>query len=210
MHDHDDDSPHCTSCRRRLRPEETGWYGCGICITATDAQLAELPTLYAQLPDALHPGAGSDASRVSGSRSAPLPLRLEPLSLSARGGIVTILQDWLITWHEHLGWNHPRWQGDLQQQCNQVVRNLRTNLAWAAAEFDAFADFADEVRHQVAACRAVVTGERPGRAVTLACPCGQRLSITLDTPGRRCNGCGTQYGWTELRSLPLAERHTAA
>lgn len=210
MHDLDS-TPTCTSCGRGLYDHELGHYGCGVCLRRTDTTLAELAGdngLYARLADVLAPGAGDHGPAVSGSRHAPLPLRLAPLSLSARGGVVTILQTWQIDLHEHLGWTHPRWTGGLQQQLDQTVHALRNNLAWMAAEHPAWSEFVDEVRQTTGACRAQVTGETPARRVTVACPCGAPLRITLDTPGRRC-GCGQQYGWAELRQLPLAERAAA-
>ncbi|MBQ1164756.1 hypothetical protein KBZ21_43025, partial [Streptomyces sp. A73] len=59
------------------------------------------------------------------------------------------------------------------------------------------------------ACRAQVSGEPPARRVTVVCSlCDATMRITLDTPGRTC-ACGHQYGWAELRQLPLAERTAA-
>jgi len=206
------DAPRCTACGRNLYADELGGFGCRLCVERCDQLLGELAGpggLYSRLSGALMPGAGSEDGRVTGSRTAPLPLRIEPLSLMARGGVVTILQTWLIDWHEVLGWGFPRWEGDLQRQLDQVVGRLRGNLPWAASSHPAFDEFAGEVRQITGACRAQVTGERPERRITLTCPCGAALRVTLSTDGRRCTGCGAQYGWAELRDLPLAERTAA-
>ncbi|MEH0627774.1 hypothetical protein [Streptomyces stelliscabiei] len=146
---------------------------------------------------------------MSVSRTAPLPLRIEPLSLMARGGIVTILQTWLIDWHEHLDWLHPRWKGNLQQQLDQVVRALRVNLEWAATEHPAFGDFLHELTTTVRQCERQITGERPERPISVVCPCGTILRVTVSTSGVKCRGCATQYARTEVLDLPLAQRAAA-
>lgn len=206
--------PTCTACGRGLREHEADRGACRLCQRRTDDQLRSLtgPTgLYAALAHTLQPGNSPTSSRVSGNtRTAPLPVRLEPLSLSSRGGIVTILQTWLVDWHDQLDWPHPRWEGDLQQQLDQAVTALRANLEWAASAHPAFAEFAQEVNSLVRQCECQVTGERPERRVTLACPCGATIRITLSTPGTRCPACATQYDRTTLLNLPLAQRAAAA
>lgn len=202
--------PTCAVCHRDLRDDETGRQACRICQDRTDRDLATLPGtdgLYAQLAGALMPGsAGGDSERVATSKEAPLPLRLEPLSLSARGGVVTILQTWLSDWHEQLGWTHPRWKGDLQQQCDDVVKALRNNLDWAASAHPAFAEFAHEVADLVRACRRQVTGEKPERRIALTCDCGATLRVTISCTGVRCQNCSAQFDRDAMLNLPLAQR----
>ncbi|MET7924764.1 hypothetical protein ABZT43_12360 [Streptomyces sp. NPDC005349] len=202
-------APHCTICHRGLFADELGHHACRPCTRRIDEHLAAIPGLYARLSGALAPGSGSGGPAVSGSRTAPLPLRLEPLSLAARGGVVTVLQTWLIDWFELLGFRHPRWEGGLQDQCDDVVDRLRINLPWAAASHPAVDEFAREISQLRRQCETQVTGERPPRRVRVACPCGQPLAFTLDTLGLRCPNCQTQYGHSELLSLPLAERAAA-
>lgn len=203
--------PTC-SCGRQLRTDELGRVACRLCQDRADLALRKLPGrdgLYALLATRLMPGCGGDGLVVSVSRSAPLPLRLEPLSLQARGGVVTILQAWLVDWHEQLGWLHPRWQGGLQQQLDQVVHALRVNLEWAAGSHPAFGDFGTEVNRLVRQCERQISGERPERPVMVTCPCGTVLRVTVSTPGARCRGCNTQYARTEVLDLPLALRAAA-
>ncbi|WP_326806692.1 hypothetical protein OHB04_02540 [Streptomyces sp. NBC_01775] len=211
MYDDLDIRTACVSCGRGLWDHEIGHYGCSICVRRVDENLADLAGprgMYAQLSYVMAPGRSGEGGRVSGSKTAPIPVRLAPLSLQARGGVVTVLQTWLIDWHEQLGYTHPRWAGGLQQQCDQTVQRLRNLLPWAAENHVAFDEFVREVGQLAGACKAQVSGETPPRRVTVACVCGAHLRITLDTPGRRC-GCGQQYGWAELRQLPLAERAAA-
>ncbi len=214
MHDPatDDDGyewPTCASCTRQLRHDELGRVACRLCQGRADTALRQLPGadgLYAQLGARLMPGRGGDSILVSSSRTAPLPLRLEPLSLMARGGVVTVLQDWLTDWHEQLGWHHPRWQGGMQQQLDDVVHRLRINLEWAAASHPAFGDFLSDVTSYVRQCERQITGERKERPIAVACPCGAVLKVTVSTPGARCYGCSTQYARSEILDLPLAAR----
>jgi hypothetical protein len=217
MHDHApvDDGyiwPVCDPCGRDLRHDELGRRACRLCQDRVDLALRQLPGpdgLYAQLATRLTPGSGGGIGPVSGSRTAPLPLRLEPLSLMARGGVVTVLQAWQVDWRELLGWPHPRWQGDLQQQLDNVVRALRVNLEWAATEHPAFGDFARETVSLVRQCERQVTGERKERPIPVACPCGTVLHVTVSMPGMRCRGCSAQYTRTEAFDLPLATRAAA-
>jgi hypothetical protein len=199
--------PTC-GCGRQLRQDELDRVACRLCQGHVDQALRQLPGsngLYAQLATRLMPGRGGDGLVVSSSRTAPLPLRLEPLNLMARGGVVTVLQEWLVAWHEHFGWRHPRWKGDLQQQLADVVSALRVNLEGAATH-PAFGDFVQEVTALVRQCERQITGERKERPIAVACPCGGILRVTISTPGTRCRGCDTQYARTEVLDLPLASR----
>ncbi|MEX3099540.1 MULTISPECIES: hypothetical protein [unclassified Streptomyces] len=209
---HADDAPTCIACRRDLYTDEVGRYACRPCQDRADVALRQLPGpggLYARLATVTAPGRGGGIGPVSGSRTAPLPIRLEPLSLSARGGVVTVLQAWLVDWHERLGWLHPRWEGGLQEQLDQVVRALRANLGWAAAEHPAFDEFLTEIARLVWQCEMAITGEKGDRRVSVVCPCGSLLGVTIHTSGVRCRACSTQYGRTEALSLPLADRNSA-
>lgn len=222
-------APLCTSCHKPLRDTEhradgTPYQGCTPCRRRVDADLAALagePTyehghiisgLYAALGDILAPSGGGDGGRVSGSHTAPLPIRLEPLSLAAHGGVLTILQTWQIDWHDRLGKLHPRWQGGLQQQLDDTALQLRRNLLWAAADHPAWAEFAHEMRKITTACRTQVTGERTERRITVVCTtigCGGLMRLTVSTSGARCATCGTRYGRTEALRLPIAQRTAA-
>jgi hypothetical protein len=200
--------PTC-GCGRQLRHDELGRVSCRLCQERVDGALRQLPGpggLYAQLATRLVPGRGGDGPVVSVSKTAPLPVRLEPLSLMARGGVVTVLQTWLVDWHEQLGWRHPRWQGDLQRQLDGVVRALRANLEWAATSHPAFWEFGVEISGLVRQCERQITGERQERPIAVTCPCGSVLRVTVSTPGARCHGCDTQYARSEVLDLPLAAR----
>ncbi|MDX3027521.1 hypothetical protein [Streptomyces scabiei] len=212
MNPDDVTSPTCTVCHCGLYDTELARQACTPCERRTDENLAALPGpdgLYARLSASLHPGSGSGGPAVSGSRSAPIPVRLAPLSLAARGGLVTILQTWLIDWHEQLDYRHPRWDGDLQQQCDQVVKRLRILLPWAAERHGAFDEFARELANLKHQAEAATGGERPPRRFGVTCGCGATLKITIESPAARCDTCLTQYDRQGLFDLPLAERRAA-
>lgn len=205
-------APQCTICLTALYESEFGHQACRPCTERVDRDLRALAGadgLYARLADSLAPGSRSGGPHVSGSRTAPLPLRLEPLSLAARGGVVTVLQTWLIDWHELLDYRHPRWDGDLQQQCDQVVGRLRVLLPWAAEQHAAFDEFAREIAQLRRQCETATGGERGPRRFGVTCGCGATLKITIESPGKRCDGCGTQYDRRALLDLQLAERRAA-
>lgn len=200
----------CPVCTRDLYDDETG--ACRPCTNRVDQALRAFvgpDGLYARLAASIHPGSSSGGPVVSGSRDTPTPVRMGALSLAARGGVVTILQTWLVDWHEALAYRHPRWSGDLQQQCDQVVHRLRVLLPWAAESHPAFDEFAIEVYQLQHQAQAASGGERPARQFGVVCSCGSVLRITLESPGKKCDACGAQYALQDLRHLPLAERRAA-
>lgn len=83
-----DDRPACVVCRRR----RTDTRVCQGCTDLMAGQLGELPELERRLPLAQVRAQGV-GERVSGSRSAPLPLRIDPLSLTAGDPRVA---DWTV------------------------------------------------------------------------------------------------------------------
>lgn len=115
MHDttaNDDYSwPTCTApnCRRQLWVSETGRQACRPCEDQTVKRLTELPALFIRLNEtaALMRGARQPGGAPSGSRTPPIPLRLEVLALTANGGVVTRLQAIEDSWRQALGWETP-------------------------------------------------------------------------------------------------------
>ncbi|MEU1778147.1 MULTISPECIES: hypothetical protein [Streptomyces] len=208
---HDSAAPEpwpCAICDKPARPRVHDG-----CRTRLDEDLAALPGLYRRLADVLAPGQTGGDGRTA-SRTAPLPVRLDVLDLRARGGIEGILTTWERDVREHLGWASSPFRDDaerrsVEQQVKGAARFLRANLLWICDQHPAVREFADEIRQTAGHARALVTGERPERRITVACPCGGTLRVTISTPGARCPACGTQYGHTEALQLPLAERRAA-
>lgn len=199
----------CLICRRDLRDYEAGRYSCLICQDRGIAMLRAMPGLYDQLGDLLQPGSGQEGGRVSGSKTAPLPCSTEILNLRSRGGLVTILASWEDAVRDELGYTAATFRGDCRQTLIGVVAFLAGNAPWIYSSFQAVDEMHDELRRYHGQARALAIGERPPHRFGVICTCGTILKITLETPGKKCDQCGEQYGLRELRHLPLAERRAA-
>lgn len=112
MHDNPDDDPYewptciTPNCGRRLWVAEAGRYACRPCEDQTAKRLAEIGPLFRRLSDtaALMRGAARGGGATSGSKTPPIPPRLEVLSLTAAGGVATRLQAIEDSWRQALGW----------------------------------------------------------------------------------------------------------
>ena len=202
----------CTVCLRDLYEHELGHQACRSCTDRADRDLRALAGpegLYARLSDSLHPGSGSGGPAVSGSRTAPLPLRLEVLNaMTERGPVIGPLEGWVRDW-ETFGRATVDESGTLQQRVDHAVQTLRFNLNWAAAEHPAFADFADELHTILRRLRTATGAEKPPVKVPVACQCGQILRVSLDMDGIDCRHCGTEYGHREMLNLTPTRRAAA-
>ncbi|MEV7492183.1 hypothetical protein AB0O08_15690 [Streptomyces anulatus] len=112
MHDNSEDLdyqwPVCVTprCNRQLWVAETGRYACRPCEDQTAKHLTELGPLFRQLNETgtLMRGARRPGGATSGSRTPPIPPRLEVLALTANGGVATRLQAIEDSWRQALGW----------------------------------------------------------------------------------------------------------
>ena len=192
---YDDEAQTCRPCTER--------------VAANLAALAGPEGLYARLSASLHPGSGSGGPAVSGSRTAPLPLKLDVLNLQTeRGPVLGPLEGWVRDW-ETYGRATVDETGGLQQRLDHAVQTLRFNLAWAAASHPAFADFADELHIILRRLRTATGAEKPPVRVPVACHCGQILRVSLDMDGIECRHCGIEYGHADMLKLTPARRAAA-
>ncbi|MFC8273784.1 hypothetical protein ACFUJR_14925 [Streptomyces sp. NPDC057271] len=207
------DFPSCPRCAYNLRDDELGRVLCCRCEDRTAQQLATIQGprgLYAQLAHHLQRGSGSGGPSVSGSKTAPAPLRVDILSLQcAGGGVLGPLETWVRDWDEH-GHAELNECGTLQQRVDHACRTLRFNLGWAAGNHPAADSFADEINLIHRTLTGITGGEKPARRIPVACPCGHVIRTTLNTRGETCSGCGADYGHSEILRLPLAGRRAAA
>ena len=211
----------CIVCRRDLFDDEWDRYCCRPCQNHIDADLASLAGpvtwqsgrlvsgLFAALPGELEPGARGSGPRVSGSRSAPIPARLEPLSQSADGGLVNDIEEWVRDWN-HRGYATRSSGGRPQYRMDQAVATLRFNLDTAVRRHDAINSFAEEVREIRGTCEALIIGARPPKPLTAPCHCGTLIRFNLNTHARYCKGCGTDYGHSALIQLAKDTQGAAA
>ena len=122
----------CIVCRRDLWDDELDRYLCRICtgrIADDLAAIAGPAGLYAQLDHHLAPGSGNGGPAVSGSRTAPLPLRLDVLNAMTQAGpVLAPLETWVRDW-ESYGHADLCEAGTLQQRVDHAVGTLRFNGA---------------------------------------------------------------------------------
>ncbi len=210
----------CVVCQRR-RPH---WpMVCEPCRSRTREQLTvDLPEQYAML-DAT-PGQ-STGQRVSGTRTAPLPGRLDVLNLVGRGTLrvhdpAPDAPDWQIGEIPPLVWL-DQWVRDWRDtlaigahlppaRLMDMVRWLDHRLDTAMDEHPAIDSFAAELAEQVTTLRAV-NGDRSDWRRIGTCPglrsdgvtavgCGTPLYANPWVDVIQCRGCGYrwdrhQWGW---------------
>lgn len=184
---------------------------CGLCLAHVDIALTSIPALYAALEESMEPSWGlrTDPRVTGGGRvGSPLPLRLEPLSLRANGGIVSVLRYWETEWRMVLGWTATPFRGTVEQSIKGAVHFLRSNWPWCADEYPAPDDFARSVREWSAACRLQVNGPGDARLIGV-CPtvaddgvvCGTSLWADPYAERIECRGCRVVWRrgeWMEL------------
>lgn len=239
MHDAPADDyqwPTCTACGHDLWTDETTRWACRPCEQRTRQRLSELPTLWAGLntltaitPRTLRskstPG---DASRP-GSRTAPVPARLDALQLAAAGGVATRLEAIEDSWRQAFGRCinpvtdglriFPPWRASPHQAVPEHVNFLRINLERACEQYESVGQDIEEIRRlHSEMSSALATRRRPGRVKIGLCPvvvsddrCGTQLTAAADKAVVRCPGCGTTWdGDAEWRALRRAQEDAAA
>lgn len=207
-----DASATCLVCRHDLYDDEWDRYCCRPCQNRIDGDLSALAGpatwhagrlvsgLFAALPQELMPGARGNGPRVSGSKSAPIPARMGPLSDSANGGLVNDLEEWVRDW-EHRGYATRCNAVRPQYRMDQAVATLRFNLDTAVRRHDAINAFAEEVREIRGTCEGMIVGAKPPKPLTALCHCGTVIRFNLNTHARYCKGCGEDYGHSALIQL---------
>lgn len=234
MHDHtnlDDGSdyewPTCLACGRGLWVIELDRRVCRPCGERTAIRIAELPALFRQLDTtaALMKGASRPGAGSGGTRTAPIPPRLDVLNLVGPGGVAARLSAIEDAWRATLGWTVAPWRGSPSQAVPQLAKFLGDNLLWACSSYEDVGQDIDDLRRLHGECQALVKDERrPGRVQIGNCPvqvgdelCWTPLTATAASHRVRCGGCGTRWEtlgeWRELRAAQEAvaqelARHT--
>ncbi|MEU1663580.1 hypothetical protein ABZ547_08190 [Streptomyces sparsogenes] len=215
MHQPEDEYawPTCIACGRDLWESEAGRHACRPCETRTSERLGELDVLFEQINTsaALMRGARRGGAPTSGSRTPPIPPRLEVLSLAANGGVATRLRDIEDAWRGALGWTIAPWRGSPGEAVPEHIRFLINNLPWAADRYESVGQDVEEIRRLHAECKQALSHDRkPGRVNVGHCPtvvddqpCEAKLTASAGTSRIRCGTCGAQWddmwGWRELR-----------
>lgn len=218
--------PTCEACGHELWASEAGRRACRPCEEKTGKRLAELSGLFRQLNTtaSLMRGARKVGAATSGSRTPPIPPRLEVLSLVAAGGVSTRLRDIEDAWRKALGWTVAPWRGNPAEAVPEHAKFLTNNLPWACDAYDSIGQDIDELRRLHSECTAALTGEhRPGRVNIGLCPtvddetgsrCNTQLTASAANPRIQCGNCRTEWpdmaAWRDLRQAQEAAAHTEA
>lgn len=221
MHHHPDNLdqfewPTCVTprCGRHMWVAEAGRYACRPCQETTAQRIRELPALFAQLDTTanLMRGSRRPGGATSGSKTPPIPPRLEVLALVGPGGAAARLSAIEDAWRSALGWTIAPWRGNPAQAVPHLAAFLTNNLLWACSSYEEVGQDIDELRKLHAECAALVSGEkRPGRVQIGACPtvvddgwCGTQLTASTGSHRIHCGGCGARWEtlgeWRELRA----------
>ncbi|WP_405888861.1 hypothetical protein OG762_36920 [Streptomyces sp. NBC_01136] len=219
MHDHDpaDDGytwPVCTACGRDLWTDELDRQACRPCEDVTAARIAELPSLFRQLNTtaALMRGARRPGGGSSGSKTPPIPPRLEVLSLVGPGGVAARLRDIEDSWRKAFKRRIAPWAGSPSEAVPVHATFLAMWLRRACEEYESVGQDIDDLRRLHGEMKAIVNDERkPGRVQIGACPgqleaglCGQPLTASAASHRVRCGACGSRWEtlgeWRELRA----------
>ncbi|WP_372344722.1 hypothetical protein [Streptomyces sp. KL116D] len=225
MHDHPTQLdeyawPTCVTpgCGRQLWVNETGRWSCRPCQDATSKRLAELPGLFRQLDTtaALMRGASTQGGGMGGTKTPPIPPRLEVLALVGPGGVAARLSAIEDAWRQTLGWTVAPWRGSPQQAVPKHVDFLINNLPWACDRYEPVGQDIAELRKLHGEMTALASGEkRPGRVPTGLCPapvgdgyCGSQLTASTNSHRIRCKTCGAAWEtlgeWRTLRAAQEA------
>ncbi|MFM9810779.1 hypothetical protein ACKI1J_14870 [Streptomyces scabiei] len=230
------DWPTCVTprCGRRLWVAEADRLACRPCEDATTTRITQLPALFQQLNTtaALTRGARRPGPGSSGSKTPPIPPRLDVLALVGPGGIAARLQAIEDSWRQALGWAHEirsdgdrvfaTWRSDPARDVPDRARFLANNLLWACSSYESVGQDIEEIRRLHGECQALVQDERrPGRVKIGNCPvrdgdsvCWTPLTATAASHRVRCGSCGARWEtlgeWRELRAAQEAVLAEAA
>jgi hypothetical protein len=231
MHDHAPDAdgyewPVCVTprCNRQLWVAEACRWACRPCEDRASQWIAELPGLFRQLDTtaALMKGASRPGAGSSGTRTAPIPPRLDVLSLVGPGGVAARLSAIEDSWRQALGWTVAPWRGSPAQAVPHLAGFLANNLLWACSSYEEVGQDIDDLRRLHGEMKAIVDDERrPGRVQIGNCPvrlddgpCWTPLTASAASHRVRCGGCNTRWEtigeWRELRAAQEAVLAEAA
>ncbi|MEU5838803.1 hypothetical protein ABZ820_34780 [Streptomyces diacarni] len=211
-------TPACPCCGRALYTTELGLYACGACLRTLEGWLRELPAQLVVLAGSHQRETTTAASaRVSGSRTAPLPGRLDTLNLL--GPAALDVQDqadqhgpWPIA--AVLGaWAHTiageRAQAEpTGRKPEQLAAWLAPHLSWAVTRPWA-PDLHQQLGDMMRTIRGITRTQPRRRPVTQPCPRCDVLALTeVDWQAYvECGECGSLF---TAGDLALAARVTLA
>ena len=227
MHDHPtlDEYcwPTCTApgCGKELWVSETGRWVCRPCEDRTATRITELPALFRQLDTtaALMRGARRIGGGSAGSKTPPIPPRLEVLALVGPGGVAARLSAIEDSWRQALGWTVAPWRGSPTQAIPPLVTFLVNNLPWACDAYESVGQDIEEIRKLHAECTGIVNDKpKYGNVKIGLCPvviedrlCAEQLYASARSFKTACSTCRARWeGEEEWRQLRAAQEQVLA
>lgn len=212
----------CVLCWRR---DPDNGPACHLCRSRLAAKVWEIRDLHALLGAALSPGQG-EKQRISGSREAPLPLRVDALDFAEparrpiegvsdpgrdqRGvwSVAAVLDSWVRDWAELLDVPLP------SPLVPDLVSWLSRNLQWAVDNHPAIEEFNDEVTAMLYALRALLNVSKKPIYLHDPCPTCGLIALKRDPAGGdvECGNCHRAWKHEEFERLAvvLADEGEAA
>lgn len=201
----------CVICVRRPYMRERA---CDPCRARLPHLIAEIADLWAQLPEALQPGANG-AQRVSGSREAPVPVNVDALDLSADArnseatdaakehpedqigqvAVASILDQWCRDWRDEMAFA----QSLPVPTVPELARWLQDRTEWACDRHPAVDEFAAEMRRLRAVLRGTLglTEPPPEFCDGVVCRKCDRYALYREGDYVECDVCGLLYSEKE-------------
>ena len=221
----DDQEPvyKCSHCPRLLRADELDRPVCRVCEDRAVEHLKAFPTtnpkhpgLYDRLSAVLAPGsAGGSSGHVTGAtRTAPLPVSLQPLSLRGPGGIVDSLLGVEARWRAELGWDPVPLRGGYEASLRGCVTILVNAAGWTCSKYEYVDADLKLIASLWSQADAAVNGVREQKVPIGHCPvvsddgvaCGERLKVSPFANLINCAGCGARWQRDEWLRLGATMR----
>ena len=163
----------CANCRRQSEKPI-----CDSCWHFAVEQLRMFPARYHELEDELFPSNGAQGERVSGSKTPPLPVRLETPHLRT-GGISSVLMMHESEMRKIRHETRITWRGE---EINRITLTCEYHIKRQQWIYNEYGDIADLVTHIVTISNKVnyVLGHKSEDIVIGSCP-------TIDEAGKPCN-----------------------
>jgi hypothetical protein len=194
----------CANCRKASEKPI-----CDSCWSFAVDQLRAFSKRYHELEDELSPSSGAHGERVSGSKTPPLPVRLETLHLRT-GGISTPLIKHEIEMRKMRQETRITWRGE---EINRITVTCEYHIKRQQWTYDEYGDIADLATTIISISNKInyVLGHKSEDIVIGSCP-------TIDEEGKPCNAklkvnpqmkalevtcrvCGTVWDSTRWRLL---------
>lgn len=206
----------------RLWDNELDRLVCWPCEERTAQRITELPHLFAQLNKTamLMKGSSRSGAPTSGSRTPPIPPRLDVLNLTGPSGIVARLRDIEDAWRKAFNRRIAPWAGSPAEAVPVHANFLAINLRRACETYESIGQDIDTIRRLHGECKAIVDQKpKTGRVKIGHCPvltadghlCAEQLYASARSFKTTCATCGTAWeGEQEWRNLREAQQQVLA